>query len=92
MGIDLDPSERDFAHAAAPVDLPLLGPRDNDDEPVVLKVELDIDRAYALAQLCKRLGLVDARELSASEEEARLMLAACGQVRTALAEAGVSVR
>jgi hypothetical protein len=64
----------------------------NDDEPVGLKVELDIHHAYALAQLCKRIGWSDARQLSASEEETRLMLSACDQVRTALDEAGVSVR
>jgi hypothetical protein len=48
--------------------------------------------AYALAELCKRIGWADARSLSVSEEECRLMLSACDQLRAALHQSGVSVR
>lgn len=61
-------------------------------EPLAFVVELPEDEAYALAELCKRAGWVDCRDMAISEAETRQMLAALGRVRMALAARGVAVR
>jgi len=57
-----------------------------------LRVQLPRDQAYALAQLCKRIGWQDAMTLSVDERECRLMIAVTDRVRDALEQAGVYVR
>ncbi|HWH83476.1 MAG TPA: hypothetical protein VNU71_14690 [Burkholderiaceae bacterium] len=60
--------------------------------PVDLVVDLPAEQAYALAELCKRIGWVDVRSNAAGDGEARNMLLAIERVRGALEQAGVSVR
>ncbi len=64
------------------------------EKPLYVDFSVSIQRAdaYALAELCKRIGWTDAERLSASEVEGTRMLIACDAVRAALSEAGVSVR
>ena len=54
--------------------------------------ELTREQAYALAQLCKRIGYSDARSMSVDDAEARAMLVATDVLRAALADAGYAVR
>jgi hypothetical protein len=54
--------------------------------------ELTEAQAFALAELCKRIGWSDARQLSVSDDECRARLVACDHVRSALQQAGVWVR
>lgn len=61
-------------------------------DKIALEAKLDIALAYALAQLCKRLGWRDARDVSTSDEEAYQMLHACSELRDALLRAGIAVR
>ena len=48
--------------------------------------------AYALAQLCKRIGFNDCLAISVDEDEAYSMINATDIVRAALEEVGISVR
>lgn len=57
-----------------------------------LNPDLTPAQAYALAELCKRIGYADAIALAADEAEARAMLTAAELLRGALAEAGYTVR
>lgn len=50
------------------------------------------DQAYALAELCKRIGWQDVRALAVDDNEARLMIEATDGARDALEQAGVYVR
>lgn len=59
---------------------------------VAFVVELSQAQAFALAELCKRIGWSDARSLSVDDGECRSMINATHRVRTALAAAGVWVR
>ncbi len=63
-------------------------------DPVRLSVVIELDeaQAYALAELCKRIGWADAATLSVDKRQCELMLAACDHVRVALASAGIRVR
>ena len=49
-------------------------------------------QAYALAELCKRIGWSDVRALAIDDDQARLMIVATDGVRDALEQAGVYVR
>lgn len=57
-----------------------------------MQCALSQQQAYALAQLCKRIGWNDARELSVDEAETGAMLSACDVVRAGLEQAGIWVR
>lgn len=59
---------------------------------VTIKVELEPYAAYALAELCKRMGFQDARSNAVNQDEAYHMLHALDLVRTALEKSGVAVR
>lgn len=59
---------------------------------VTLEIDLPEIEAYALAELCKRIGFNDARSLAADKEEAYRMISATNHVRHALATKGVTVR
>lgn len=61
-------------------------------ENVTIDLTLAEAQAYALAQLTKRIGWADARQLAVDDTEARLMLHAAELVRIALGKAGVDVR
>lgn len=61
-------------------------------EPIDVDLSIDRRQAYALAELCKRIGWADCLRLSVSEEECRLMIAATDRLRGALEDAGVFVR
>jgi hypothetical protein len=66
---------------------------DENGRPAVkIEVLLSVDRAYALAELCKRIGWSDARSMSVDDDECRAMLSACEAVRAALDKADVRVR
>jgi hypothetical protein len=54
--------------------------------------ELPQRQAYALAELCKRIGWSDARGLAVSDQEAEAMLSACDVARAGLEASGVWVR
>lgn len=63
------------------------------DRPVDLEVPMLTEaQAYALAELCKRIGWSHVRSLAVSDEEARLMIQATERVRGGLEQAGVHVR
>ncbi len=59
-----------------------------------VKIELELEpfAAYALAELCKRIGFQDCMSNAINQDEAYHMLFAMGLVRKALADAGVVVR
>jgi len=59
---------------------------------VKFEVELPESEAYALAELCKRIGFQDARSLAVDKEEAYRMIYATNKVRYGLAKQGVTVR
>lgn len=59
---------------------------------VKFTVELEPFAAYALAELCKRIGFQDARSNAVNQDEAYHMLHAMDQVRSALEKVGVVVR
>lgn len=63
-------------------------------EPTVYQVSLQLPecQAYALAELCKRIGWSDCRGLSVSDNEAADMIGATDRVRIALEQVGVVVR
>lgn len=61
-------------------------------KPYTVSLDLPAVEAYALAQLCKRIGWRDAESLAIDKDEARSMLDACDRVRAALSHIGVIVR
>lgn len=61
-------------------------------EQVSFGCELPEEQAYALAELCRRAGLADVRELAADKDEAYRMVYALSSLRDALAQSGVVVR
>lgn len=61
-------------------------------ELITIRVELEPEQAWALAQLVKRIGWVDCRALAEDEQQTRLMIDATERVRQALAEAGYAPR
>ena len=60
--------------------------------PVHITCELTRPQAFALAELCKRIGWTDVRSNAASDTEALNMIAATEHVRSALEQGGVAVR
>ncbi len=64
----------------------------NTPDATELQAWLTVDEAYALAELCKRIGFRDCRENAVSDDEAYLMLRATDKVRHALQQKGVVVR
>ncbi len=56
------------------------------------QVAISEDQAWALAQLCKRIGFTDCRKNAVSQEEAYLMIDATTLVGRVLADAGYSPR
>ena len=61
-------------------------------KPLTASVQLTVAEAYALAELCKRIGWRDVASLAVDEDETRIMLQACDRVRDALAQVNVVVR
>ena len=59
---------------------------------VELRVELNTDQAWALAQFLKRVGYSDYRSLAVDADEAYVMVGAGELIRKALAESGVAPR
>lgn len=59
---------------------------------VNITVELEPFSAYALAELCKRIGFQDCMSNAVNQDEAYHMLHAMGLVRLALEQKGVVVR
>lgn len=64
----------------------------SEPKPVTFTCTLTRAQAIALAQLCKRIGWSDCKELSSHEDELYGMLNATDRVRSALEDAGVYVR
>jgi hypothetical protein len=64
----------------------------NTMEHVIVHVELNAAQAWALAQLLKRIGWSDCRNLAEDEQQTQLMIAAIERVRAGLAEAGYAPR
>lgn len=67
------------------------------DDAVLRPFDLAVDgltenEAYALAELCKRIGWADCRSLAVSDDETRHMIRATDKVRAGLAKLGVVVR
>lgn len=67
-------------------------PEGRKSDGVVVRCLMTERQAYALAQLCKRIGWADARGLAVDELETSAMLTACDVVRAGLEDAGVWVR
>ena len=66
---------------------------DPQDRPIDLTVPMLTEaQAYALAQLCKRIGWSDVRSIAIDDDEARLMIQVTDRVRGALEQVGVTVR
>lgn len=61
-------------------------------ELVELKVELEPDVAWALAQFMKRVGWQEWRRNAVDDEEAAVMRTACGKLQQALANVGYAPR
>jgi len=61
-------------------------------ELVTVRIELDAEQAWALAQLVKRIGWADCRNLAEDQAQTRLMIEATERVRRALAEVGYAPR
>ena len=59
---------------------------------ITLTVDMNEEQAWQFAQFLKRVGFYDYRELSTSDDEARIMIEAGELVRKALAEAGYAPR
>jgi len=59
---------------------------------ITVHVEFNAEQAWALAQLVKRIGWADCRNLAEDEAQTRLMIQATERVRQALAEAGYAPR
>jgi len=64
----------------------------DEPQPVTVTVELSEAQAWALAELCKRIGWADARALSVDEAETHQMIRATDRLAGALREAGFSPR
>jgi hypothetical protein len=62
------------------------------EDNVTVHVELNDAQAWALAQMLKRLGWNDCRELAEDEQQTALMIAAAERVRAALAAVGYAPR
>jgi hypothetical protein len=62
------------------------------EELVTVRIELDTEQAWALAQLVKRIGWADCRSLAEDQAQTRLMIEATERVRQALAEVGYAPR
>ncbi len=62
------------------------------DNIVTMQIELNAEQAWALAQLLKRIGWSDCKNLAEDEEQTRLMIEAAQRVREALAQAGYAPR
>ena len=60
--------------------------------PALVVANLTEAQAYALAELCKRIGFSDCRAMAVTDNEAREMIQATDRVRGALALVGVCVR
>jgi hypothetical protein len=63
-----------------------------EQEQIDLRASLTEAQAYALAELCKRIGWSDVRSMAVDDDEARLMIQATDMVRSALDLVGVRVR
>lgn len=50
------------------------------------------DEAWALAELCKRIGYSECRQNAVDDDEARAMIVATSKMQQALARAGFTVR
>lgn len=63
-------------------------------EPKRVRVELELPehQAYALAELCKRIGWQTCRRLAVSDSETQGMIDATSKLGRALDDAGVVVR
>ncbi len=59
---------------------------------VKIQLELEPFAAYALAELCKRIGFQDCMSNATNQDEAYHMMFAMGLVRKALEQSGVAVR
>jgi hypothetical protein len=59
---------------------------------IEIKAFMTDEEAWALAQLLKRITFDHVRANAMDDDDAYLMLQACGKVRTGLAEAGYSPR
>lgn len=59
---------------------------------VTIEVTLTLGEAYALAELTKRIGFNDARDLAVDKDEAYRMIWATTRVRDGLEKQGVAVR
>jgi hypothetical protein len=59
---------------------------------VSFSCELPEEQAYALAELCKRIGFKDLREHAVDQEETYQMVYGLSALRDALAASGVVVR
>lgn len=59
---------------------------------VQVAARLPEKEAYALAEMCKRISFAQARELAVDEAETYAIIRATDNLRSALEEAGVSVR
>ena len=64
----------------------------SDRPSVTFSVELPEEMAFALAELCKRIGWSDCRANAVSDAEAQRMVYATDRIRSSLEAAGVSVR
>jgi hypothetical protein len=62
------------------------------DNIVTLQVELNAEQAWALAQLLKRIGWSDCKNLAEDEAQTQLMIEAVERLRAALAEIGYAPR
>ena len=62
------------------------------EELVTVRIELDAEQAWALAQLVKRIGWADCRSLAEDEAQTHLMIEATERLRQALAAAGYAPR
>lgn len=64
----------------------------NANEKVTLKLELDQNVAWALAQFCKRTAHSDCAVRSTSEDEAYLMMDGVNAIMRGLAKSGINPR
>jgi hypothetical protein len=64
----------------------------SEHDQIELRASLTEPQAYALAELCKRIGWSDVRTLAVDDDEATLMIQVTDRVRAALEQVGVRVR
>lgn len=62
------------------------------DQPIEITLQLTPAEAWALAELCKRIGYTEIRALSKDDTEARYVGNAMYRVAVELAAAGVAPR